>query len=240
MIKIIVINLKMNFTKEEMKHYLDILKANVDEYLNLIICPSYLYLATLKDYPFKIGAQNVYYQSKGPYTGEISPSQLKSLAVEYVLLGHSERRIHFKEDDLLIAKKVKAVLDAQLKPIILIGETLDEKKDLKTALVLKNQLLIALKDIAPSDINNLMIAYEPVWAVGSGKVPSINEIEDTALYIKDIVRKNFDAEVRVLYGGSINQKNIKVINNLDNIDGLLIGSAALDANDFSSMLKSLK
>jgi len=235
----IVINLKMHFTNEEMKAYLDSLKNKLDHKLKLIICPSYLYLTMLKDYPFKIGAQNVYYQPKGAYTGEVSPFQLKSLAVEYVLLGHSERRFYFKEDDLLINKKVKAILDAKLKPIIFIGETKEEKEELKTALILKNQLLIALKDIKEDDLNNVVIAYEPRWAIGSGNMPTIAEIKDTINYIKDIINKNFDKELKVLYGGSVNKDNIKAINNLNNVDGLLIGSSALNEVYLISMLNNL-
>lgn len=238
--KIIVANLKMNFTRDEMFEYLNDIKYKISDSLEVIICPTYLYFYMFKGSDYKLGAQNVYYLNNGPYTGEVSPSQLKSLGVSYAIIGHSQRRTNFNEDDLLISKKVAATISESIKPIICIGETMEDKQMLKTPLVLKNQLLIALKDVPADDLNNIIIAYEPVWAIGSGKTPSIVEIEDVITYIKDILMKNYDIIGKVLYGGSVDKKNIKQIMGISNIDGLLIGTSALDYRYFIEILNVIE
>ncbi len=238
--KLIVANLKMNFTKDEMFEYLNDIKYKISNIFEVVICPTPLYLYMLKASEYKLGAQNVFYVNKGSYTGEVSPSQLKSLGVSYVIIGHSERKINFNEDDILISKKVVATLSENIKPIICIGETMEEKQMKKTPLVLKNQLLIALKDVSADTLSEVVIAYEPIWAVGSGKTPLISEIEDAITYIKDTVMKHYDIPVKVLYGGSIDKKNIKKIMEINNIDGALIGSSALDWQYFTEMLSIIE
>jgi triosephosphate isomerase len=234
--KLMVANLKMNFTKDEMIDYIKGIKNQISNNFEVVICPSFVYLSMFQNFDYKIGAQDVFYLDQGSYTGAVSPTQLKSLGVSHIIVGHSERREYFKEDDLLIGKKIKAVLNQNIKPIFCIGETLTERQLKKTTNILKNQLLIALKNISKEEITDIIIAYEPVWAIGSGVTPSINEIKEVILYIKKIIMNKYNLDIKVLYGGSVNKENIKSIINLEEVAGLLIGSSSLDSNYFIDML----
>lgn len=234
--KLIVANLKMNFTKEVMANYLNQIQNRISDFYEVVICPSFIYLYMVKNTNYKLGAQNVFYVKEGAYTGEIAPLQLKSMGVSYVIVGHSERRLYLEENDFMIAKKIKAVLATNLTPILCVGETLTERELRKTMSVLKNQLLLALKDLTVEEVNDVIIAYEPVWAVGSGQTPSIMEIKETISYIEKVIKQKYGCSIKVLYGGSVNQDNIKTILELKMVSGLLIGGAALDANVFIKML----
>jgi triosephosphate isomerase (TIM) len=234
--KMIVANLKMNFTRDEMLDYINNIKCKISDNLDVIICPSFLYLHMFEKQDYKLGAQNMFYLDSGPYTGEISPLQLKSLGVSYVILGHSERRINFFEDDITINKKIKSALKHNLKPILCIGETIEEKQLRKTSQVIKQQLLYCLKDITKEEISDIVIAYEPVWAIGSGMTPTIGEIEDAIMYIKNIIKNRYDVDIIVLYGGSVSKDNIKAIVSARNVAGALIGTSSVDVKYFADML----
>ncbi len=238
--KMIVANHKMNLTIEEMDRYLNTINNKISDIFKVVICPSNIFLYMVRSTNFDLGAQNAFYLEKGSYTGEVSPSQLKSLGVSYVIIGHSERRIHFKEDDLLINQKLKALLKQNLKPILCIGETLEEKQLKKTYTVLKNQLLTALKNIAEEEMNDITIAYEPVWAIGTGKTPSDQDIKDSVTYIKKTVEQKYNIKIKTLYGGSVNKTNIKDILRINNVDGLLIGSSSLDPEYFIKMIELIE
>ena len=233
---LIVANLKMNLTKEEMIDYIKGIKSQISNNFEVVICPSFVYLSMFQNFDYKIGAHDVFYFVQGSYTGEVSPIQLKSLGVSHIIVGHTERRKYFKEDDLLIGKKIKAILKQNIKPIFCVGETLTERQLKKTTNILKNQLLIALKDISKEEIKDIIIAYEPVWAIGSGITPTANQIKEVILYIKKVIMNKYNLEIKVLYGGSVNKENIKSIINLEEVAGLLIGSSSLDPNYFISML----
>lgn len=236
--KLIVANLKMNLTLEEANDYLDIIKKNIIDQLEIIICPSFPFLPLFKNKDYKLGAQNCYYLDKGSYTGEVSPLQLKTIGVSYIIVGHSERRIYFKENNELINDKLKAILKHNIKPILCIGETMEERLLHKTFIVLKKQLNEALKDIESDMLTDIVIAYEPVWAIGSGKTPTSQEIAEVINYIKDLIKKEYKIDnIIVLYGGSVNLKNIKVITNI--ADGVLIGSASVDADNFINMINKI-
>jgi triosephosphate isomerase len=236
--KLIVANLKMNLTLEEANDYLDIIKKNIIDQLEIIICPSFPFLPLFKNKDYKLGAQNCYYLDKGSYTGEVSPLQLKTIGVSYIIVGHSERRIYFKENNELINDKLKAILKHNIKPILCIGETMEERLLHKTFIVLKKQLNEALKDIESDMLTDIVIAYEPVWAIGSGKTPTSQEIAEVINYIKDLIKKEYKIDnIIVLYGGSVNLKNIKVITNI--ADGVLIGSASIDADNFINMINKI-
>ncbi len=234
--KLIIANLKMNFSKDEMIEYVDEIRNKISNTLDLVICPSSVYIYMFEKAGYNIGSQNAYYLGKGPFTGEISPIQLKSLGVSHVIIGHSERRNNFDETDILIGKKLAACLKENIKPILCIGETLNQKQCRKTAEVLKNQLLVAFKDIPKDEMYDVIVAYEPVWAIGSGKIPEVKDIQDAAIFIKDVIRKKYDIEIKVLYGGSVDKSNIEKINNIMELDGLLIGSSSLNASYFVEML----
>lgn len=226
--KIIVANMKMNLNIEEISNYLKKINANVNSE-NVVFCPTSIYLPYFLKNNYKIGIQNIYSKNSGAYTGEVSPSQAASLGIHYALIGHSERRLYFKEDDILIKDKVLEAIKNNLKVILCIGETLEEKNLLKTTKVLKRQIVNVIRELDREMLDNLIIAYEPVWAIGSGLIPTNDDIEKISEYIKMVVNdtKGY-LDIDVLYGGSVNEKNIDELNKLKNISGFLIGGASND------------
>lgn len=208
--KIIVANHKMNMQKDEIKEYISKLK-NID----MIICPTAIYAPYFIENGFETGLQNIYYEDKGAYTGEISPFQASALGVKYVIIGHSERRELFKETNLDINKKIKSALRHHLKVILCIGETENQRNNYKE--VLKKQITEGLDGIT----EEVIIAYEPVWAIGTGKTPTNEDISEVAKYIKSLLNNPL-----VLYGGSVNSNNIKTLNEVKEVNGYLIGGAS--------------
>lgn len=232
-------NWKMNKTKTEAVSYFRSFKrlaagSNCD----IVVAVPFTLLETArnacKNTNIKIAAQNMHSEQKGAFTGEISPCMIKEFA-DYVIIGHSERRILFKETDELLNKKAIAASGSKLKVIFCIGETLEEKKRDKTFEILKTQILNGLNGCR---LKEIIVAYEPVWAIGTGKIPTAKEIESTHTYIKDIIKKNFGTAVRVIYGGSVNENNAKEILMIKNVDGCLPGGASLDAKKFSKIISS--
>lgn len=186
----------------------------------------------------KVGAENVHWAEKGAFTGEISADMLLELGVEYVIIGHSERRQYFGETDQTVNMRVKTALAKGLKPIVCVGETLEEREGGKVEEVLVRQTTEALKDVASADLDRVVIAYEPVWAIGTGKTATAEVANDTIKIIRDTVRNLYCAncaenKVRIQYGGSMNPKNVKELMAMPEIDGGLIGGASLKAVDFS-------
>lgn len=226
----------MNLTYEDAHEYVSSVTNKISEKNEIIIIPSSIYLDMFKKTGYKLGAQNVHSLDKGAYTGETSPLQLKTMGITYALVGHSERRIHFKEDDTFINEKVKGCLRNNIKVILCIGETEEERRLHKTALVLQRQITQGLKDIDSEDLVDVIIAYEPVWAIGTGKTAKAQDIEDSIKYITKIVNKEFDVNPKVLYGGSVNKENIKEIFGIKNVDGVLIGSSSIDPKYMLSMI----
>lgn len=185
----------------------------------------------LKGTNVKLGAQNMFYEEKGAYTGEISADMLLSTGVEYVIIGHSERRQIFKENDVMINKKIKKALAAGLIPIMCVGETLTQREKNETLDHIKNQLEKGLKSVSKDDIKNVVLAYEPIWAIGTGHTATSKQAEDVCAYIRKVLTEMYDKktadEVSILYGGSVNGKNAKELFSKKNIDGGLIGGASL-------------
>lgn len=232
--KLIVANHKMNMDAKEANEYLKEL-GNINN-KNLIICPTSIYIPYFLKKKFEVGIQNTFIHEKGSYTGEISPKQAKSLGVNYTIIGHSERRIYFNETDTLINKKVLESLNNNLKVILCIGETLEEKNMLKTDKILKRQIINALRDV--ENIDNVIIAYEPVWSIGTGIIPESKEISATISYIKTIIDKLYPSNnVKILYGGSVTEKNIKSLNKIKEVNGFLVGGASLNTK---SLLKIIE
>lgn len=190
----------------------------------------------------KMGAQNMHYESKGAYTGEISPGMLVDVGCSYVILGHSERRHIFHESNEFINKKVKAALAIGLIPFLCIGETLDERKSGRTEEVCRDQLIGSLTGIEANDIKNMVVAYEPVWAIGTGENATAEDAEETISYIRKLIKDEFGTEagetVRIQYGGSVKPSNAAEYFSKENIDGALVGGASLEINSLYEIIKS--
>jgi len=237
-------NWKMYKTIKEAKNFLQdfipLIQGINDREIG--IAPTFVCLESmskeLKNTNIKLGAQNAFYETKGAYTGEISPVMLKDLDVEYVIIGHSERRKYFHETDEIINRKIKACMNEKLKVIFCIGETIEERQSNKTFNVLKNQIEKGLEGV--KDADSLVLAYEPVWAIGTGVVASEEQIEEAHSFIRNKLEEIFSEKadsVRILYGGSVTPENIYSIMKLNNVDGVLVGGASLDPVKFSKIVK---
>ncbi len=242
-IPLIAGNWKMNTTVAEAKELASSMREKLDkiEGIEKVVCPPFISLTAvgriLQGSSVKVGAQNMYFEVKGAYTGEISPIMLEGL-VEFVILGHSERRSCFGETDEVINKKVQAALDFGLKPILCVGERLEENEAGETERVITKQLTGSLGDIKPTI--NLIVAYEPVWAIGTGRAANGLTAKTTIKSIRDILARLWDSdvaqEVRVLYGGSVTGNNIAEFVSQSEIDGALVGGASLKADEFPSIV----
>lgn len=214
-----------------------------DKDREVVLCPGFVCLfeisKLLKGTNIKLGAQNMYHEDKGAFTGEISPLFLKEVGVTYVILGHSERRHIFGEKDELINNKVKAALLHGLSPILCVGETLNEREAGITYNVIENQIDGSLAGLQRENLENLVIAYEPVWAIGTGKTATKEDANEVIGYIRRLLLRNFGEKVgnetRILYGGSVKPGNIKELMEMEQIDGALVGGASLKAEDFAKI-----
>lgn len=235
--KMIVGNMKMNLLAEDISAYLKKINS-YDLSEDVVICPTSIYIPYFLGHTYKVGIQNVFFRESGAYTGEISSSQVASLGVEFAIIGHSERRGYFKESDQDINKKIVGTIKYGLKVILCIGETAEEKNLLKTARILKRQLLNGLRNLNEKELEQIIIAYEPVWSIGTNTLPTGKDIEDTVTYIKGIVSEYFGySDIPVLYGGSVNEKNIEQLNKIPNVSGFLVGGASTDAEKFLKIIE---
>ncbi len=242
---VIVGNWKMNKTPSEAKSLLEeIRKLDLDENVESGICAPAIDLTIasdiLKDTNVGFGAQNMYFEENGAYTGEISPTMLKDIDAKYVILGHSERREYFKEGDDLINKKVKSALEHDLVPILCCGETLEERENNFEKAKVKNQIEKDLEDVSKEDIEKVIIAYEPIWAIGTGKTASSEDADSMCGYIRSLIEEKYGKDasekIRIQYGGSVKPANVKELMAKENIDGALVGGASLKAEDFSQLV----
>lgn len=243
---IIAGNWKMNNTIADTKALVkDLIPLVKDAKCDVVICTPYTDLAAAVEATagtnIKVGAENVHWAEKGAFTGEISAKMLTELGVEYVIIGHSERRQYFGETDETVNMRVKAALAAGLKPIICVGELLEERESGKTAEVVTRQTRAAFKDIDKDELDNIVIAYEPVWAIGTGKTATAQDANDTIKVIRDTMAELYcpkcaEERVRIQYGGSMNPKNASELMAMPEIDGGLIGGASLKAEDFSKVV----
>ena len=246
---IIAGNWKMNNTVKESKALLlDLIPLIKDAACEVVLCVPFTDITTVKKLvkgtAIKIGAQNVHFAEKGAYTGEISADMLKELKVNYVIIGHSERRQYFGETDETVNKKTAACLLKKLMPIVCVGETLTEREEGQTEMVLQRQITQGLKGFKSKDFDKIVIAYEPVWAIGTGKTATSQEADTTIKYIRDVLKLKFSSKiaekVRIQYGGSMNAKNAKELMSMPEIDGGLIGGASLKAEDFAKVVNYAK
>ena len=243
--KLIVGNLKMNLiTAAERDRYLESVKKEVKgkELTNceLVLCPPSLHLQSFisenENKEFAVGAQNVFWEDRGSFTGEVSALMVKNIGVEYVIIGHSERRRYFNETDDVVRMKINSALNVGLSPICCVGETLEERQNGKTTEVIMNQIHAGLADVPVSKITSVVIAYEPVWAVGSDAVPASDEIMEVRILLKKIFADTFGLPVaekmKILYGGSVKAATAKQLCNDPGMDGVLVGRESLIPMEF--------
>lgn len=230
--KIVIGNLKMSMATNDVSDYLKDMKKLTNK--NVIICPTNIYMPYFLNQTYKAGLQNVYFEDSSHYTGEVSPRQAISMGISYTLVGHSERRKYLKETDEEVNKKILEASKYGLTSIVCIGEISKEKKTRKIKKMLKKQLLADLKNVP---LDRVIVAYEPVWAVGTDDLPTNKVIEEIVDYIKNEIKKTYQFEnPKVIYGGSINKENIKTIKNLENIDGILVGESSTRSEEFLEII----
>ncbi len=249
--KLVVGNWKMNSGIEETKNFFENLienssLQNINHLMQVCICPPFTSLNTasqlLQNSTIALGAQDVSVNENGAFTGEVSISMLKELKCQFVIVGHSERRMYFKETDSLINKKAIKILEHKLTPIICVGETLEQREADETNEVIKEQINGVIENMSNEDLLKIVIAYEPVWAIGTGKNATSKQAEEVHLFIRKLLtiksNINVSESISILYGGSVKPENAKELSEQENIDGFLVGGASLKVNSFISIIQS--
>jgi triosephosphate isomerase len=248
---VIAANWKMNKTHLEGMHYIEDLRNRLDDRdyrsVDVVVCPPFTALRTVQttidgaDIPVALGAQNVYWLDSGAYTGEVSPPMLVKLTVSYVIIGHSERREYFGETDEVVNKKVNAVLTHGMTPIMCVGETLDEREAGSTETKVEGQVRAGLAGIDKAAVARMVIAYEPIWAIGTGRNATPEDAEAVCSLIRSTVADVAGAEagesIRIQYGGSVKAGNARNIMAQPNVDGALVGGASLDPEEFALIVR---
>ncbi|MGP1405462.1 triose-phosphate isomerase [Filifactor alocis] len=241
---IIAGNWKMNKTVSESVEFIEKLKKEeLDKEVECVVCAPFISLERLsvasENTAIKLGAQNVSQYDNGAYTGEISTSMLKDLNMEYVILGHSERRQYFLETNEVINQKVQKVLSSKMTPILCVGETLEERESGKMNDVIATQIKEGLANLSFEQAKGVVVAYEPIWAIGTGKTATSDQANEMAMFIRKQLRKLFQdvaEDISILYGGSVKPNNIKEIMVQSDIDGALVGGAALKVDSFAELV----
>ncbi len=247
--KIIAGNWKMYKTNYEAIELINFLKRELGDLIevDIVVCPPFTALSDMSDLlessHIALGAQNLYCEEEGAFTGEVSAPMLKALGVKYCIIGHSERRQYFTETDALINKKIHAALKHGITPIVCVGEKLEEREANRTLTVIKKQCETCFDGISAESMKKVIIAYEPVWAIGTGKNATPKQAQEVHQFIRDILKKMYNSEelalqVRIQYGGSVKPENASDLMAQPDIDGALVGGASLNHISFSSIVKS--
>ena len=243
--KVIAGNWKMNMLPDATIRFIDeltpLVKSTQSEVILCVPYPDLFYaLLTAQNTNIKIGAQNMHWEESGAYTGEVSAQMLKSIGVEYVIIGHSERRQYFNETDETVNKKIKAAFVNGLKPIVCVGETLEQRENGETVKIITNQTKLALEGLTDEQVKNTIIAYEPIWAIGTGKTATSEDANNSIKAIRDeicqIYGQNVANGVIIQYGGSVKSSNAKELFEMSDIDGGLVGGASLKSEEFSKIV----
>ena len=243
--KVIAGNWKMNMLPDETIKFIDEIAPLVKDTENeVILCVPYTdlfyALLTAQNTNIKIGAQNMHWEEKGAFTGEVSGKMLKAIGVKYVIIGHSERRQYFAETDESVNKKIKAAFENNLNPIVCVGETLEQREEGKTEEIITNQTRLALEGLTNEQVKNTIIAYEPIWAIGTGKTATSEDANNSIKAIRKEIEKNYGKEVAeeviIQYGGSVKSSNAKELFSTSDIDGGLVGGASLKVEEFSKIV----
>ena len=246
--KIIAGNWKMNMLPNEAMSFINELEPYAkNAKCEIILCVPYTdlfySLLTAQNTNIKIGAQNMHWEEAGAYTGEIAPNMLKCINVEYVIIGHSERRQYFAETDETVNKKIKSALKHELNPILCVGETMKQRELGLEEEVIKQQIIGALEGITKEQAEKIVIAYEPIWAIGTGKVATKDDANNMIKLIRKEIESLYNKEVAnnvsILYGGSVNKNNSKELFETSDIDGALVGGASLKVDEFNEIIKSI-
>ncbi len=244
--KVIAANWKMNTTiNEGIKLASEIANKLKRKKSSVIVCPPFISLEALhsiiKDTAIQLGAQNLYFENNGAFTGEISAPMLRSVGCKFVIIGHSERRQIFNEDNITINKKIKKAIEFNLKPILCIGETLKERENGITNEIVKNQIEKGLEGISENQLKDVIIAYEPVWAIGTGKTATPEEANDVHKFIRNLISEKYSQNAAenliIQYGGSVKPENAFELLSMENIDGALVGGASLNADSFIQIIE---
>lgn len=243
--KVIAGNWKMNKSPKDVEEFMERFPGLVSDTENeVILCVPFIDLCKAvklsKGTNVKIGAQNMHFKDSGAYTGEISPKMLNDLNVEYVIIGHSERREYFNETDETVNLKIKAALTHDLKPIVCVGETLEQREAGITKEFVTGQVRNALKEITEDELKKIIIAYEPIWAIGTGKTASKEDANEVCKWIREELRALYGDvadEIIIQYGGSVKSSNAKDLFEMSDIDGGLVGGASLEPEEFSKIVK---
>lgn len=243
--KVIAGNWKMNKSPKDVEEFMERFPGLVGDTENeVILCVPFIDLCKAvklsKGTNVKIGAQNMHFKDSGAYTGEISPKMLNDLNVEYVIIGHSERREYFNETDETVNLKIKAALTHDLKPIVCVGETLEQREAGITKEFVTGQVRNALKEITEDELKKIIIAYEPIWAIGTGKTASKEDANEVCKWIREELRALYGDvadEIIIQYGGSVKSSNAKDLFEMSDIDGGLVGGASLEPEEFSKIVK---
>jgi len=243
---IIAGNWKLHKTLSEAKSFLEDIDGKIpaDDKVETVVCAPALFLEALVGYGVGIGAQNMHFKTHGAFTGEISPLALEDIGVKYVILGHSERREMFNETDEAVNKKVLAAFEYNLTPIVCCGETLQQRENGETNAIVGSQVEKALIGLTEDQVKQTVIAYEPIWAIGTGKSSTAEDANEVCAYIREVVGKQFSQDaaeaLRIQYGGSVKPENIKEYMAQPDIDGALVGGASLEATSFLQLLEAGK
>jgi triosephosphate isomerase len=245
---IIAGNWKLNKTNDEAMELVTLLKREVGSVtdVDVVVCPVFTALADVADLTNEsnigLGAQNVYWEDSGAFTGEVSAPLLKRIGVQYVIIGHSERRQFFNETNETVNKRIKAALAHGLTPIVCVGEMLEDRESGKTNDVIKNHIEGSLANLSEEEMGKLVLAYEPVWAIGTGKTASPDQAQEVHAYIRSLLGTLFSEElanaVRIQYGGSVKAENAAELMSQPDIDGALVGGASLTAEAFAGIIKN--
>ena len=241
---IIAGNWKMNKTIAEAVEFVNDIKGKLnDADVDVVICAPFTLLKDLKEVTkgsnIKIGAQNMHFAENGAFTGEISSTMLKELSIDYVIIGHSERRQYFSETNETCNKKVLKALEVGIDPILCCGETLEERETDKTKDVVKTQVISGLANVKAEDLSKVIIAYEPIWAIGTGKTATAKQANDVISYIREVIASLYGElanQVRIQYGGSVKPSNVVEIMGQSDIDGALVGGASLEPSDYIALV----
>lgn len=245
--KIIAGNWKMHKTKQEALSFIESVRdIDTNEQTEAIICAPFVYLQSLVEQTegtnIKVAAQTMHFEKEGAYTGEVSPVMLSDIGVTHVVIGHSERREYFNETDETVNKKALAAFEHGLIPIVCVGESLEQREANETLAHIENQVKVALSNLSEEQITKTIIAYEPIWAIGTGKTASSEDANEVCTHIREVIRQQTSEEiasqVTIQYGGSVKPANIEELLKMSDIDGALVGGASLEADSFKQLVEA--